>query len=631
MAFKSIIDIDINDAKFKEFLESFQRYKEKAEDAPEDWHKLAGAISGASNEMRGFGRHQKAALTGADRDARKLSRSLKGASSAQQGFVQNVRRGSSGLRGFSMDAAAAALGLDALATPIALVVGGIVAIGAAAAKATLSLDKLTASKFKSAKEMGMTVAQQQAFQNYGSQLFENPDATLTAIRNAKMNPADAVPLRALGISGAAISHDSTVQLAFMVAKNAHELLKGVPKDVRGSVWEARTQGKLGGLNQAELFAGRRSSMARIDHYQQKYTEHVKSYAISTAAARRAVSVTQAGGELKGKVVTDLEKVAASKLATTAAMKTIRTLRAGVNDGGDIVHKVVSAVDYAAHATIQTAKRFAATVDAAGKTFRRWVDGGKGLHAQGDALKGFMLRDEGTSRAAQAKATYEAFVKKHPNWSAKPIPKLFPLAPPPAPTSVATQAAALKGMAERYKFTSRAASTESAYKAFLKAHPQSKNWWRTIHNPMDIEAYKGDASYLNPGNGIRYAKFGSNAEDYRKAAALVRGYGRKSLYGIIQTYEGRIPTTGTMSAAEKASGFGAHQRLNLDNPMTMAKVLTGIRVTEQAHKRSDTQIYEAIYKALQQIARNTAKTQDIHVHAANGPGSRIAVATHAASR
>ena len=534
MAFKSIIDIDVQDEKFKDFLEAFKRYKEKAEKAPRDWHKVAQAISGSTDEMQRFGRHQRDALGGAEKGAKKLGESLKGVTGHQKSFSQGFRKGSSDLKAFTLDTAAASLGLRAMATPIGFVVGGITAIGAAAAKATMALDRLTASKFKSATELGMTIAQQQAFNNYGSQLFSNPDATLTAIRNAKMSPAESQPLISLGIGSQAIANDSTAQLAFLVAEKAHALLKNTAPNVRGAVWESYTGGKLGGLGQAELFG---TSMAQIRAYRHGYNKHKHAFAISPMAAQRAVNVTQAAGELKGRVETDVENAAASKLWTGFSMGAIRDARAAIGGVGDL-----------------------------------------------------------------ATATEHAAV-------------------------VISKAAARIG---------RAVGILPSKKTSFFMRP----WYEQIHNPMDIEATKGEPSYYNKGNGHNFVVFGSNAQSYRAAAHAVRGYGRHTLAGIAMDYVNGnhlTPAQQRQFAASKgfkdyvhnasvASGLNPNQPLNLNSSHTMAEVLTGIRIAEQPTTKTSQQMYDTIYKAITDGMRSV----QIHILNKAGPGSRVAVGIHAAA-
>lgn len=591
MAFKSIIDIDINDAKFKEFLESFQQYKDKAEDAPEDWHKLASAISGAGDEMRGFGRAQREALGGADRDAKRFSRNLKQVSGEQKGFVRGLKSGSSGMKNFARETGGAALGLDALAGPIGIVVAGIAAIGAAAAKATLSLDKLTASKFKSAREMGMTVAQQQSFKNYGSQLFSNPDAMLTAARNAKMNPADTVPFRALGIGQNAIAHDSTAQLAFLLAKRAHERLKETPESKRGTVWEALTQGKLGGYGQAELFA--KTHMATINHYRAEYKKHEKAYAITAPAALRAVKVSQGASELKGRVVTDVENVAASQTVAKASMDTIRTARSGLADAGALYAKAMASLQAPAKAVVKT---FDDVVHAGENLAKKWgvfVGSGKSAYDVGGALRDIMERDKGTSREAYAKKKYDAFAKLHPFWYEK-----------------------------QYN-------------------------WKQQHNPMDIHSVPGEVSDF----GKRV--FASNAQSYRTAAQLLKHYRvPDTVQALYRHYVGYYPhpvkpvlnngkwesvkqqkTQDRTDDAHVASiaawmKTSATKPLNLNDPRILSGLVAGTAKWEQTHKRSYAQMQLDI---LRDIARNTAKPPAVHIHAKTSAGSHIAVAAHAGAR
>ncbi|MGC9216171.1 hypothetical protein [Acidithiobacillus sp.] len=347
MSVKSVISIDVEDAKFQDFLKAFADYKERAEDAPKDWHKLAEAISGAGSKVKRFGAEQRDALNGADKGTAKLSRSLQGIRGHQERFAQSMKRGSSAMKGFGMEAAASALGLDALAGPIALVVGGVAAIALGAAKATLALDKLTANKAKSAKSLGLTIGQQQAFDNYGSQMFENPDAALAAINRAKINPADRAPLIASGITEKEIQTQSSAQIAFLLARKAKEWEKTAGPANFGAVWQARTGGAFGGMEQAQLLAS--TSAAQMAHYHAEYQKHEAAYAITNNVARRAVNVSQAGAELKGKVVTDFEKGAASKALTGAAMGAIHGFRYTVSEASGAINGLDTAATHAAHA------------------------------------------------------------------------------------------------------------------------------------------------------------------------------------------------------------------------------------------------------------------------------------------
>ncbi|MBU2839402.1 hypothetical protein HF670_07460 [Acidithiobacillus thiooxidans] len=398
MAFKSIIDIDINDEKFKSFLESFQRYSEEAEKAPEDWHRLAESISGAEKRVRGFGSSQNKAFSESGRHVNDASRALRGYSGSagqanasvtaistslgktnrhQKSFIESVRKGSSGLKNFSVDAAASALGLDELAGPLAGVAIGITAIAAAAAKAALGLDKLTASKAKNAKEMGMTIAQQQAFQNYGSQMFENPDAAAAAMYRAKMNPQDRQPLLAAGMTEQQIESQSVPQALFTYAKDIRAKLKAVPAAERGALWQSYGADKmLGGTGAMGLLLNTHSK--HINDYLGEYKKHKHAYDISMKTAHNAVRTSQAASELRSKVTTNLENVAASKPATAASLGVIRGGRAAVNGIDWAATSFASKIEQAGGVLISDAEKAGNAIGTALHKAAGWAEKKAGL-------------------------------------------------------------------------------------------------------------------------------------------------------------------------------------------------------------------------------------------------------------
>jgi hypothetical protein len=398
MAFKSIIDIDINDEKFKSFLESFQRYSEEAEKAPEDWHRLAESISGAEKRVRGFGNSQGKAFKdtrdhvnaagkslrgysgsagAASTSTRRLDGSLVKTNRHQKSFIESVRHSSKGLKGFSVDAAASAFDLDALLGPAAAVAGILTAVGIAAAKAALGLDKLTAAKAKNAKEMGMTIAQQQAFQNYGSQMFENPDAAAAAMYRAKMNPQDRQPLLAAGMTEQQIEHESVPQALFTYAKDIRAKLRAAPAAERGALWHSYGADKiLGGMGGMGLLLNTHTK--HINDYQAEYKKHEAAYAISMRKAHDAVRTSQAASELKGKITTDLEKGAASKTATAASLGVIRAGRSTVNGIDWAATSFATKIEQAGGVLVSDAEKAADAIGSAVHKAADWVGKKAGL-------------------------------------------------------------------------------------------------------------------------------------------------------------------------------------------------------------------------------------------------------------
>jgi hypothetical protein len=206
--------------------------------------------------------------------------------------------------------------------------------------------------------------------------------------------------------------------------------------------------------------------------------------------------------------------------------------------------------------------------------------------------------------------------------------------------------------ERSEGTSRYAAAKAQYEKDKKAYEAllpPKNWAKQIHNSMDIEPTAAQAKrfasgtalnrnspiigvYHNP-NGHEYDIFRSPAAEYRRAAKIVRSYGKvNTLGGILSKYEGSKPSAGIMEAARGAMGPGYHpgQKLNLSNPETMAHVLTAIRITEQPHQRSTEQILESILAVLKD---NHAPVVHVHVadqKAKQNPAGRVHMAVHAAA-
>lgn len=597
MSFKSIIDIDINDEKFKSFLESFQRYSEEAEKAPEDWHKLADAISGAERRVKGFGGAQNKALkdganhasaagkslrgyTGAagaaSTSTRRLDSSLRKTHHSQKSFADNVRHSGNGLESFALDAGASALGLDELAGPLGLVAAGVTAVAVGAAKAALSLDKLTAAKAKNAKEMGMTIAQQQAFQNYGSQMFENPDAMMAQIYKAKINPADRRGLLAAGLTNQQISSESTAQLAFQFAKKMRARLMTMPADVRGAEWKAITGDQFGGAAQVGLLTN--TKLKTMQGYEEQYKKHEHAYAIAMAEAHNAARVSQAASELKSSVVTKLENAANSKAATAASMTTIRSGRA-----------LVDSVNTAGGA-------FAARVERAGAAFAG------DLH---NILHGKSVSTEPLGATAahvllpHDKLAKQGYVKTlnniHAGWG----------------------------------------TWWQKHVAQTLTNPGA--WGVALKNPGNIE--KPNAKMFH--GEKKFMKYNSWGQGYRAQASDIRSYpkrfGADTIASIARIYD---PTSKYNSPAQQQayinnisrwSHLKPNQPLDLNNPSVLSRYQSAIDRMENGIKVSPQNVEKAwgphYLALLEQIAHNTAQ-HHIHVHTNTG---KVSVAAHAAAR
>ncbi len=607
MSFKSIIDIDINDEKFKSFLESFQRYNEEAKDAPKDWHRLAESISGAEKRVRGFGHAQGKAFRDGRDQVSAASKSLRGYTGSakqaeasmgamstslgkttrhQKSFIENVRRGGGALKGFSVDTAASALGLDELAGPLGFVAASVAAIGIGAAKAALGLDKLTAAKAKSAKEMGMTIAQQQAFQNYGSQMFENPNAMMAQIYKAKINPADRRGLLAAGLTNQQISTESTPQIAFQFAKKMRARLMAAPANVREAEWNAITGGQFGGAAQVGLLTNTRA--ATMAGYQAEYKKHEKALAISRAQALRAVRTSQAASELRGKVTTKLENLSASKPATAMAMGMIR-------EGRILANSVDAAGGH-----------FANAVEKAGAAFSTDIHN--------------ILHGKSLSAASLGKTTAKM---------------LFPHDKLAKQGYVQTMNSISPGLGTWWQ-KNVAGSSLLNWGAPHQSTTNPNAWGWKQKNPGNLRPFAGDSHRHG------FAAFSTWRAGYQAMANTLRSYpgqGRGDTIATMMPHYNSQATPAQLARYESEisrwSGLGERQKMNLNNPGILSHLMSAMVRAENGIRISPANVQKELgsqyLDLLQQIAQNTAQNH-IHIHTTgSGHAAKVAVSAHAAAR
>ena len=583
MGNKSIIDVEINDENFKAFLDAFHEFRAETGDVPQDWDKVAESIGGATSKLEGFTEQQQAAAAGADRGFTRLGRSTRQAAQEQHGFAKAARNSSSGLKGITMDAAEAALGLDALTGPIGMVTAALGAAAIVAAKATEAMDALTASKAKNARELGTSVAGMRAFKNYGSQLFVNPENTLAEMNRAKMNPADATGLYALGIKASTISHDTATQLAFAEARAAHKKLRGVPKADRGLYWESVTGGQLGGYGQANLFAG--THMATINHYQSEFEKHKHAYAIDRAAAKRAVGVKQGINEVKSKVKTDVMNAAASKMWTDVAQGTIQGARAVANGGATAAHDLELGGAAFFGMVKQGSHIFLSDAQKAGVALFGKQAGNNGHLA---VLKGTMERDKNTSRYPAARTAYEQF-KASQGAAAKA------LRPYASDIDAAAKASGVKRSVIAGEIWAESGGKATAVSAGRFRGKDGK--WHHAHGIGQFRR----STWKEFADGLPYSD-ANNPKDAimvmgRFIAANMRHH--KTNAGLESAYSGDPRGSVALTQYQAANQVGASG-------------------------------WGALLSTLQEIAKNTAKPAQVHVHnAGTAPGSRVALSAHAA--
>ena len=510
MAFKSIIDIDVNDEKFSEFLSKFEKFSKEAKEIPEPFRQMDKKIGAAKGEFGRLGSHLKRHMresAGATKDftvelhhAGQRMATL--TARVSQGRKELSQMGETGRKTFGIIARA---GKD-LFKAIPFVGGAIAGAGLAAVALYQHQSNAILNRYKNAKFLGMTPGQVSAIDTQYQGVLANPAASLAAMRQAEFTPASySFFARAIGTGWRKMNQ---TQMFDAELKKAKHIADHTPRRLLGKYDEIYAFNKVGlGVTDLELLRKTRWSTLNADianaHKQAAPMNFSKQ--VGRTMTNLAITISQKEVELS----TDLSRVLAkgAPLMNTA------------------LNKLVNSVNWAAN-------RINAALGGV-------VTGKAPTHGQGPVLD------------------------------------------------------------------------------------TMGKWYQRIHNPMDIEAFHGDASYLNPGNGIRYAKFASNAQAYQKAARLVQGYGLHTLAAITQRYTGSAQSPAKLAEMAKAAGIQSPTaHLSLSNPDTLARIVTALRIGEQPTQRSDHQLYSVIKRAIVDGMREGGNGTPAH-----NIGAQIHMAAH----
>lgn len=222
MANKPVIDIDVNDAKFKRFAELFSKYQGQLAKVPGQWKDVGKAEAGAATEFEkilasffAMGELQKELNEGSDKDNKNLQK--------KASLWQQVKKTTGGI----LD--------DVDKITKTLLKWGLIGFGAAGAGlvGVRAIAESVSADRRFALGTGLTVGAQGAFARHQGRLFDNPDAFLTAAFSARSDVSSPAfsTLAALGIS----SKQSTISIADQVLTRLQSEAKGTPQQLLGTI------------------------------------------------------------------------------------------------------------------------------------------------------------------------------------------------------------------------------------------------------------------------------------------------------------------------------------------------------------------------------------------------------------
>lgn len=231
MVTKSIIDIDVDDSKFKKFYEMFEQYQGKLSEMPETWKKLGDATNGTAAAIGAAVSILLEPLNRSAEHAAQISSNLKHATKAQEQFQKSTLQSEGALKRMGKEAEKVAhtiFGMGKFVLKAGAWGTGLFSAG------VFGLDRLAnraVGNERNAAGLGMTTGQYRAF---GTDLgrFLNP-SILANVAKAQNDYTGRVWLsRATGISGEQLQGMNAGAVSAQLAIKAHNWWQSTPARMR---------------------------------------------------------------------------------------------------------------------------------------------------------------------------------------------------------------------------------------------------------------------------------------------------------------------------------------------------------------------------------------------------------------
>ena len=293
---KSVIDVDVNDERFKRFKELFDKYNAALKQMPDSWGKVADKQSEMGKGFEAMTAALMAQLElarrGDDEDEKRVKRlelseklwtSIKHSSQSTATAMIQIGRGLLGLTGLALGAATAGIyGLDRL--------------GAAAGDAR-----------RSATGLGLSIGQQRAFANSFGR-FVDPSSFLSGISAAQSDVSKQGSLWSIGVN----PNQDAASLAIDTLKHVRALALATPLNQLGILESSRRLDQLG-LGVEDLRRLRSTSNSEFNRQIGTYQTGVGALNIQDQVAEKwqnfVQSLERAGTEIENVLVDKLVPLA----------------------------------------------------------------------------------------------------------------------------------------------------------------------------------------------------------------------------------------------------------------------------------------------------------------------------------
>ncbi|MFY4709969.1 lytic transglycosylase domain-containing protein [Burkholderia glumae] len=222
MTAKSIIDIEINDSKFKEFHALFTEYQKRLEEMPEDWKKVVDVIDDAGSGMDEFATasmHSKDFLMISAIQADAISKGMLRATSSQDKFNSKAKDGAiqvGRMAKFSKEFEKSIFNMSRVLLKLGAV--GVSGIGSAVG-AVYGATSMLAGQNLQARGLGLRIGETQAF-NANFERFGLGASDLGNVANAQGDVSKWRAFIAAGLTPEQIQSEDAEQLTYDFARAA---------------------------------------------------------------------------------------------------------------------------------------------------------------------------------------------------------------------------------------------------------------------------------------------------------------------------------------------------------------------------------------------------------------------------
>ncbi|WP_321913583.1 lytic transglycosylase domain-containing protein [Paraburkholderia sp. J11-2] len=314
MTAKSIVQVEVQDGQFREFLDLFNKYQKKLEEMPAGWDKVTGKIEDAADPLGIFAKHTDESqkhLAVAAAQAGMISKAIRDAIGAQDKLNTKTKDGAIQMGRMAKFSKEMHKDFSKMSS-ILLKVGALGGTAMAIPGAILASTNAVANQNLQARGLGLRIGQTQAF-NANFERFGLGTSDLSNVANAQSDVSKWRAFMAAGLTPQQIQNEDAEQLTYDFARAASGKYREWQKAGLPAATMAQAYGFTDILSQQQLRTGASYEDSKFVSAQAKTLADAKANEINQGVADQASDVKAALQSDWAKVLNEFN----SQLATAA--------------------------------------------------------------------------------------------------------------------------------------------------------------------------------------------------------------------------------------------------------------------------------------------------------------------------